>query len=150
MSSIHVEYPQVIDAPADKLYAVIADYHVGHPAITPKPEFKNFVVEQGGVGAGTVVTFDVTVMGQTTHYRDVVTEPEPGRILREVEETLGIDTRFILDPLDSGARTRVTIATDFRQSGGLRGLIERLTYPSISMGFYKRELANLAEYVKSR
>lgn len=147
MSMTHVEYSAEIDAPPEKVYAVISDYHVGHPAIVPKPEFHNFKVEQGGTGAGTIITFDVTVMGQTVHYRDIVTEPEPGRVLQEDDESLGVFTKFILDPLDGGSRTRVTISTDFRNKPGLQGFIERLLNPGIAKGLYKRELENLAAYV---
>ena len=144
---VHFEYSAEIDAPAEKLYAVISDYHVGHPAIVPKPEFSNFKVEQGGRGAGTIITFDVTVMGQTVHYRDVITEPEPGRVISEDDEVLGVFTKFILDPLDGGRRTRVTISTEFRDKPGIQGLMERLINPMVAKGLYKRELQNLAEYV---
>src|SRR5687768_13429114 len=126
MSMTHVEYSAEIDALPEKVYAVISDYHVGHPAIVPKPEFSNFKVVQGGKGAGTIITFDFTVMGQTFHYRDVVTEPEPGRVLSEVDEALGVFTKFIVDPLDGGKRSRVTISTDFRDKPGFQGFMERL------------------------
>ncbi len=41
-----------MDAPPDRVYAIIADYHNGHPHILPK-QFRNLTVEKGGVGAGT-------------------------------------------------------------------------------------------------
>ena len=46
--------------PADqkRVYAAIADYDNGHPHIVPK-EFSNMVVEKGGVGAGTVIRFQM-------------------------------------------------------------------------------------------
>ncbi len=74
-----------MDAPADRVYAIIADYRNGHPHILPK-QFRNLTVEQGGVGAGTIIRFEVRVFGQTQHFRAVVSEPEPGRVL--VEENL--------------------------------------------------------------
>jgi hypothetical protein len=144
---VHVEYAAEIEAPAAKVHAVITDYHVGHPAIVPKPEFHNWKVVQGGKGAGSIISFDATVMGQTVHYHQIVTEPEPGRVISEDDEALGVFTKFILDPLDGGKRTRVTISTDFRDKPGVQGLVERLLNPVIAKGLYKRELANLAEYV---
>lgn len=147
MSHTHVEYAADIDASPEKVHAVITDYHVGHPAIVPKPEFHNWKVEQGGKGAGSIISFDATVMGQTVHYRQSITEPEPGRVISEDDDALGVFTKFILDPLDGGKRTRVTISTDFRDKAGFAGFVERMLNPMIAKGLYKRELQNLAEYV---
>lgn len=55
MTTSHLSVARVIDAPPDRVYALIADYRSGHPRILPKAYFKELVVEQGGVGAGTVV-----------------------------------------------------------------------------------------------
>jgi hypothetical protein len=40
-------------APA-QVYAIIANYREGHPRILPK-EFSGLTVEQGGIGAGTII-----------------------------------------------------------------------------------------------
>ena len=52
MRTIRVTGIARIDAPAAKVYGILADYHVGHPSILP-PAFRNLIVEEGGVGAGT-------------------------------------------------------------------------------------------------
>ena len=44
----------VVPAQPRRVYAVIADYHHGHPHILPK-QFSEMVVEKGGVGRGTQV-----------------------------------------------------------------------------------------------
>ena len=52
-----------IAAPPAHIYAIISDYHRGHPAILPK-QFSNLRVESGsGIGAGTTIRFEVTMMG---------------------------------------------------------------------------------------
>ena len=47
-----VEKSAVIPAQAQKVYDLLADYRVGHPAILPK-EFTKLEVLEGGRGAGT-------------------------------------------------------------------------------------------------
>ncbi|MCC7205791.1 MAG: SRPBCC family protein [Anaerolineae bacterium] len=148
MSSIHVEVSDVIDARADVVYGIIADYRVGHPAILPKPYFSDLTVEQGGLGAGTVIRFQMTVMGQTFPFHQAISEPEPGRVLVETDLVTGQTSRFILDPVGDGARTRVTIAADFPASPGLKGLMERLFNPPITRRIFRTELQNLAQYVR--
>ena len=60
-----------------RVYDAIANYHTTHPRIVPK-QFSDLTVVKGGVGAGTEITFNVTVLGQKTKFRAVVSEPEPG------------------------------------------------------------------------
>ena len=57
MDKIHAHATKVIQAPPDKVYAVLADYNESHPAILPEHVFTGLVVEQGGMGAGTAVRF---------------------------------------------------------------------------------------------
>ena len=54
---------------------IIADYHNGHPHILPK-QFRNLTVEKGGVGAGTIIRFEVRALGSDAAIQRVVTEPE--------------------------------------------------------------------------
>src|SRR5204863_2277113 len=72
-----------IAAPPARLYGIISDYRNGHPHILPK-QFSNLRVESGsGVGAGTTIRFEVTMMGRTDRNKAIVSEPEPGRVLVE-------------------------------------------------------------------
>lgn len=147
---LHVEVSHVIDARAEDLYAVIADYRVGHPAILPKPEFGDLIVEKGGHGAGTVITITMTAYGKTDTFHAEVTEPEPGHRLVETNPVNGQSTDFIFDPLKGGAQTRVTFASEFPVTPGFVGLVERLLIPPFINKLYKRELQNLANYVQTK
>jgi len=150
MSTFHVEESLVIEARAEALYAVVADYRVGHPAILPRPFFQELTVEQGGVGAGTVVRGTVKVMGKLYPLHHRISEPEPGRVLQENDlDKPGEFTRFIFEPLNGRAQTRVTIATEFLAGPGLMGVMERLTKPGLVHKMYQQELRNLAEYVRT-
>ena len=147
MSSYKVEVSQVMSASAKSIYAVLSDYKVGHLAILPKPYFTGMSVERGGQGAGTVVVVNMRVMGAQSTYRLEVTEPHRGRVLQEVDRQTGIRTRFILEPQADGA-CKVTIASEFRGKPGLSGFVERLVNPPITRRIYRKELNNLADYLR--
>ncbi len=132
-----------IGAPAHVVYATIANYHTGHPRIVPK-QFSNLVVERGGIGAGTVIRFDVTILGTTTHLRAIVSEPEPGRVLveRNVEGNEAVST-FVVDPDPGGQRCQVTIHTEMPVRSGLAGVIEKFMLTRVLTSIYKEELKRL-------
>ena len=52
-----------VPAPPAEVYAILADYTEGHPHILPSAYFRNIEVEEGGVGAGTRIRFEMTVLG---------------------------------------------------------------------------------------
>jgi hypothetical protein len=147
---LHIEVSHVIDARPEELYAVIADYRVGHPAVLPKPEFGDLIVEKGGHGAGTVITITMTAYGKTDTFHAVGTEPEPGHRLVETNPENGQNTAFIFEPLKGGKQTRVTFASDFPLTPGFTSLIERLLIPPFINKLYMRELKNLANYVQTK
>jgi polyketide cyclase/dehydrase/lipid transport protein len=147
---IHVETSYVIDARPEEIYAVVSDYHVGHPAILPRQYFTELIVEQGGQGAGTILRGSVKVFGMEYPFHQLVSEPEPGRVLVETDIETGQVTGWRFEPLADGAKTRVTIYSDFPPSPGIMGLMERLTKPAIVRDIYKKELGQLANYVRSK
>lgn len=147
---IHVAVTQTIDAPAEQVYAVLSDYHIGHPAILPKPYFKDLTVEQGGRGAGTVFRTNMEVMGVKRSYYMTVTEPQPGRILVEEDTNVGTRTTFTVEPIEDGRKTRLTIATDARLAPGFAGLMERLINPPVMRRIYKQEIAQIETYLRQK
>jgi hypothetical protein len=147
-ATVHTEVSAVIDAPPAEVYALFADYHHAHPQVLPKPYFGDLIVEEGGMGAGTIFRTTITVMGQSTHYHMEVSEPEPGRVLVESDQKLGVVTSFIIDPLEGGTKSRVTIATDWTPKAGVMGWIEKLTIPGVMRKLYTSELENVQAYVK--
>lgn len=144
MSTYLAQESAVIDAPAEQLYDIIADYHQGHPAILPPRYFTDLAVVEGGQGVGTVVRVHMNVFGSKALFNLRVTKAEPGRLLVEEDGATGTVTTFSLEPLDDD-RTRVTIATEARTSPGLRGMLERVMIPSITRRIYREELQQLAE-----
>ena len=149
MPEIRAERSALIPAPPAIVYGLIADYREGHPTILPPRYFQNLTVEAGGVGAGTRIGFQMRAFGKVNQVRGHVTEPEPGRRLRETYPDSGTETDFTVEPV-AGTRTcRVTIATRYTKAG-LGGWFERLLVPGFLRKVYVAELRLLAEQAGAR
>jgi polyketide cyclase/dehydrase/lipid transport protein len=136
-----------IGAPPARVYAVIADYRTQHPHIVPPEHFPRLEVVAGGVGAGTRTRVHMRVAGKTRVFEQVVTEPEPGRVLMESNTDGSGVTTFTVDAADGGRSAQVTIATDLVARPGVPGLLERLIISILLPRIYRKELALLADHV---
>jgi hypothetical protein len=83
VNSYQVQESEVINSPPAQVYAIISDYHEGHPAILPSRYFTEMAVTAGGRGEGPVTTVAMNVFSAKILYELNVTEPEPGRVLVE-------------------------------------------------------------------
>ncbi len=137
-----------IPAPAETVYAILADYHQGHPSILPRPHFIAMQVEHGGIGAGTVVSFQMTFMGKVRSFRATIDEPEPGRVLRETDEKSGTVTTFLVEPA-LGNVCNVTITTATSVYNGILGTLQGWLTKRLLRPIYMKELANLAAKVSA-
>lgn len=146
MSTLHVEARGRIPATPAQVYALLADYHQGHPSILPKPYFTRLTVEAGGQGAGTVFSFDMEVMGTKQSGRMTVSEPDPGRVLQEEDPQAGTVTQFIFDAAEGGQACDLSIASNFTLPPGIAGLMARLFNPGIIRRIYNAELALIAAH----
>jgi len=143
MTLISASASAVIAAAPPVVYGLIADYRQGHPSILPPRYFQNLQVVEGGVGAGTKITFEMRSFGSVRRFRGEVTEPEPGRQLRETYRPENMATVFTVDPADGG-KSRVTIETRYTKPG-LAGWIERWLVPPFLRAVYRAELRQLEE-----
>jgi Polyketide cyclase / dehydrase and lipid transport len=134
----------IIPARRERVYSLIANYHDGHPRIVPR-QISGLVVEQGGVGAGTVIRFQLSVLGKKQTFRAAITEPQPGRVLTETDlDRNGAVTTFTVDPGTAPADSRVTISTELPVRAGVLGLLEKTLSSLLLRPMYVRELENLA------
>lgn len=134
----------VIPARRERVYSIIANYKDGHPRILPR-QFKELIVEQGGIGAGTVIRFQMSLLGKKQTFRAAITEPEPGRVLVETNlDSNGAVTTFIVDPGTAPADSRVTISTELDVRTGIPGFLEKQFSTMLLRPIYVQELANLA------
>lgn len=136
----------LIAAPAEQVYALIADYRDAHARIIPKPPFVSLEVLAGGSGAGTEIEVGIRLLGKLTRYRARVSEPEPGRVLAETNDN-GYVTRFLVEP--RGQQAFVTIETTLSGARGLKGQIEQRLFRRLLLPVYVRELELLAELAQA-
>jgi hypothetical protein len=126
------------------VYGIIADYKNGHPQILPNPPFISLIVEKGGIGAGSVLEVKMKVAGKIQTFKTVVTEPIPGRVLVETNDT-GYRTTFTVDPQDDGNKSYVTFTTEIPSDSKMSKKIEFFFSKMILPAVYKKELQLLAE-----
>jgi uncharacterized protein YndB with AHSA1/START domain len=146
MAKVNATAERTIDAPAERVYGYLADMHQ-HPHFLP-PEFSDFQVEEGGVGAGTVTRFAVTAGGRTRNYRMRVTEPEPGRTLVESDASSSLVTTFNVEP--EGGKSLVRISTSWDGASGIGGFFERTFAPKAMRKIYLDELDRLNAYAQGQ
>lgn len=144
MSAVRAAASRFIGCPPERAYRCLADYAGCHSRILP-PAFDGLTVEEGGVGAGTVFSSALTVLGRRRAFRAQVSEPEPGRVLVETIPVTFTITTFTVDPAPGGCR--VTIETMFPQRPGI-GWIEQLLAPRLLRGIFAGELARLEQHVR--
>lgn len=149
METIRIQAAALIDAPAERVYGIIADYRNGHPRILPRSFFTSLDVEKGGVGAGTVIRVGSKLFGQTRTIRMEVTEPHPGCLLAEKDLDSEMITTFRVSPEHRGHHAHVTIVTDIPRSPGIRGAIEAWLLPRALGKVYAQELAQLGEVART-
>jgi Polyketide cyclase / dehydrase and lipid transport len=145
MAWMHVSAERMVDAPADTVYRYVADMREHHPRFLP-PAFSDFQVESGGVGAGTVMRYKLTVGGRTREHRMTVAEPEPGRMLTETDADASVVTTFTVAPEGDASRVQINSAWD--GAGGIGGVLERMFAPRMVRTIVTDELGRLDAYAR--
>ena len=146
VSNTRVSTERDIAAPADVVYGILADYVHHHPRILP-PAISGLVVEEGGVGEGTIIRFSTSVAGRTQAFRQRVEEPEPGRVIREIDIDGETATTFTVTPRGGTSHVRIETTMPAR---GIRGMIERFVAPMMLRPVYRDELERLDAYARGR
>jgi hypothetical protein len=147
MPSISVSASSSVPAPAALVYDIIADYRTGHPRILPPEYFGRLDVEAGGWGDGTRIRFEMRAFGRTNVGTARITEPVPGRELRETLDS-GMVTTFLVENVGPD-ESRVTIRTEYARVG-VRGWIEKVLVPRYLRRVYAAELALLSTEAATR
>ena len=133
-----------MSVPADVVYACIRDYQHHHrPEGFLPPTFSDMHVIEGGIGAGTVVSWAMDLGGRHETTTATITEPEPGRVLVETSPT--VVTTFTVEPSSAGALVRFDTIID---EAGVRGVLTRLFAARLLRPVYDDELARLEAYAR--
>src|SRR5262245_25281638 len=123
MAVISVVAEGAVEAPARLVYDLIANFREHHPNFLPR-SFSHLEIEQGGVGAGTIITFTVAALGRERRYRMRIDEPEPGRVMTESDTLSELITVWTVTP--DGDTSRVRIESRWEGAEGTAGFFERL------------------------
>lgn len=146
MAAITISSEREIAAPADVVYGILADYRNHHPNILP-PAISGLVVEEGGIGEGTVIRVTTSLARTTRESRQRVEEPEPGRVLREIDVDGGAVTTFTVTPRGATSHVRIETVLPIR---GARGIVERFLAPRLLRPIYAEELDRLETYARQQ
>ena len=148
MARHSVSASAAVKAPAQQVYAILADYREGHPHILPQPPFGAIEVEQGGHGAGTVIRFPMTFFGREQIFRALISEPQPGRVLMETYPDTGNITSFTVVPDGDGPNALVTINIEMPMPAGPLGTLRRFVTTRLLRPVLVRQLAQLAAFAE--
>jgi uncharacterized protein YndB with AHSA1/START domain len=124
---IHVDLERTIPAPPARVHAVLADYR-WRERILPGG-YLDYRVEEGGEGAGTVVSYRLRAGRRERPYELEVAEPTPGVTLVERDRRSSLITTWMLRPTASGTATDLRVSTIWKGHGGIGGLFERAFAP---------------------
>jgi hypothetical protein len=147
MALVSVEAEGSVGAPGGLVYDLISNFLEHHPRFLPN-SFSDLEVEQGGVGAGTIITFTVTALGRERRYRMRIGEPEPGRVMTESDTLSDLVTTWTVTP--AGDTCRVRIETRWEGAEGTPGFFERLLVPPAMRRIYNEELRRLDRYAQAQ
>lgn len=147
MGEVVVHTERLIAASPQRVRAFLADYRNNRPRILPPEYFEDYRVEQGGDGAGTVISYKLRAGGRERAYRMRVEESaEEGQLVeRDAESSLV--TTWTLIPAESGERTLVSLASRWEGAGGIGGVFERMFAPRALRRIYEEVLHRLSEAV---
>ena len=135
---------RIMDVSPDVVYRCIADYEHHHrPDGFLPPAFSDMRVIQGGIGAGTVVSWAMDLGGRHETTTATISEPDPGHILVETSDT--VVTNFVVEPSGGGSLVRFDTVID---EPGLRGVMTRLFATRLLRPIYDDELQRLEAYAR--
>jgi hypothetical protein len=127
MAQVKARTARVIEAPAEKVRAALADYETVRPSILTE-QYRDYRVEAGGRGAGSRVHW--VLQATKSRQRDQlveVSEPAEGRIV-ESDTNSSMVTTWTVTP-QGADRSEVTVETTWNGAGGIGGFFERTFAP---------------------
>jgi Polyketide cyclase / dehydrase and lipid transport len=142
---LSIALERTVDAPMERVWTVLRDYVQARPRILTE-DFSDYVIHEGGRGAGTVIGYGLPIGRRRASYALVVEEPTPGRQLRERDRSSALVTTWTLTPGGEGERTLIHLAVDLRDRD-LNGRWARARARRALRRLYGRLLERLAEHL---
>ena len=144
MAKVTASAERTIDAPAEKVRELVADYAETRPKILTE-HYRDYEVVEGGTGAGTKAKWKLQATSKRV--RDVaasVSEPEAGTLV-ETDANSSMVTTWTVRP--AGERSVVRVETSWDGAGGIGGFFEKTFAPGGLRKIYDGVLGRLAELV---
>jgi uncharacterized protein YndB with AHSA1/START domain len=142
MGEIAVVLEQTYDAPAEAVFGALSDYAAVRPTILA-PEFTDFQVLDGGVGAGTRIRYNLHATKKRVRAVEAaVTEPVAGEQLLETDGNSSLTVLWTVAPV-SETSSRLTARVNWQGAGGVGGFFERRFAPAGIRRIYRTELDRL-------
>jgi hypothetical protein len=129
MSRVRAQRERTVPAKIERVWTFLRDYERNRPTILPDA-YRDYRVESGGQGAGTVAAWTLAAGRRERPYRMEVDEPMAGRTLRERDTGSSLVTTWQLTPGGDGESTRVVLTTEWQGAGGVGGFFERTFAPA--------------------
>jgi hypothetical protein len=127
MSQVVATAERVVNAPVERVRSALADYADTRPRILPE-QFSDYVVQSGGVGAGTRVHWRFAATSKRVREQVLeVTQPAEDTLV-ETDTASSMVTVWTVRPADAGTST-VSVRTTWNGAGGIGGFFERTFAP---------------------
>lgn len=139
MGQVSASAEREIAATPEDVYAFLRDYRDQRPRILPS-NYVDYQVEEGGVGAGTVVRYRLQAGRRERQYRMQVTEVR-SHTLTETDTDSSLVTDWTLHP--AGGKTRVRVESRWQGASGIGGFFERRFAPAGLRRIFDDMLARL-------
>lgn len=144
MARVFAKAEKTIPAAPREVFAFLSDYGDSRQRILTA-HFTDFTVEEGGQGAGTVVSYRLRAGQRERFYRMRVEVPVDGEVLREVDTESSLVNTWSLTAIAGGAQTHVTLSSEWQGTGGIRGFFERTFAPLALRRIYSELLSQLEQ-----
>lgn len=147
MGKVTATTERTIDAPPEKVRALVADYSESRPKILTE-QFRDFEVTEGGKGAGTIAKWKLQATSKRV--RDIaaeVSEPEPGMLV-ETDANSTMVTTWTIRELGEGSRVR--IETTWNGASGIGGFFEKTFAPKGLKRIYDGVLTKLDDLAREQ
>jgi hypothetical protein len=144
MGQVSASSTVLINAEPDTVFAAVADYNVVRPNIL-SPQYSEYEVLQGGVGAGTVVKWKL----QATKSRSRVVQSNvdiAGHTVIEKDANSSMVTNWTVAP--AGPGSSVSVKTSWKGAGGIGGFFEKTFAPLGLKKIQAQVLENLKKQVE--
>lgn len=145
MGKVTAAAERTIDAPRERVRALVEDYAEARPKILTE-HYHDYAVSEGGTGSGTKARWKLQATSKRV--RDVsatVSEPEPGTVIETDANSSMLTTWTVRE---AGDRSVVRIETSWDGAGGIGGFFEKTFAPKGLQRIYDGVLANLDELAK--